>query len=92
MWKGRIVILARCKFQDPSSDISINLGYSNEKDLPLLPLHPVSKEQGSKLQCLKVLTPSGWNPPPGHRKLHGDLLYLQVQVDRLIDDEKGLNN
>jgi len=27
---------------------------------------------------LKVLTPSGWNPPPGHRKLHGDLLYLQV--------------
>jgi len=54
-------------------------GYSSDKELPLLPLHPVSKEQVStKLQCLKVLTPSGWNPPPGHRKLHGDLLYLQV--------------
>lgn len=54
-------------------------GYSNDKELPLLPLHPVSKESGSsKLHCLKVLTPSGWNPPPGHRKLHGDLLYLQV--------------
>jgi len=53
-------------------------GYSTDKELPLLPLHPVSKEQSSKLQCLKVLTPSGWNPPPGHRKLHGDLLYLQV--------------
>ena len=24
------------------------------------------------------MTPSGWNPPPGYRKLHGDLLYLQV--------------
>jgi len=48
------------------------------KDLPVLPLHPLSKEQPSKLSCLKVLTPSGWNPPPGYRKLHGDLLYLQV--------------
>jgi len=48
------------------------------KDLPVLPLHPLSKEQPVKLTCLKVLTPSGWNPPPGHRKLHGDLLYLQV--------------
>ena len=28
--------------------------------------------------CFKVMTPSGWNPPPGYRKLHGDLLYLQV--------------
>ena len=48
------------------------------KDLPVLPLHPLSKEQPAKLTCLKVLTPSGWNPPPGYRKLHGDLLYLQV--------------
>ena len=30
------------------------------------------------VQCLKVLTYSGWNPPPGHRKLHGDLIYLYV--------------
>lgn len=26
----------------------------------------------------QVLTTSGWNPPPGHRKLHGDLIYLHV--------------
>ena len=48
------------------------------RDLPVLPLHPTTKEQPAKLTCLKVLTPSGWNPPPGYRKLHGDLLYLQV--------------
>lgn len=30
------------------------------------------------LQCLKVLTMSGWNPPPGNRKMHGDLMYLFV--------------
>lgn len=29
-------------------------------------------------QALKVLTASGWNPPPGTRKLHGDLMYLYV--------------
>jgi len=50
----------------------------NMKDIPIMPLHPVAREQPTKLNCLKVLTPSGWNPPPGHRKLHGDLLYLQV--------------
>jgi len=48
------------------------------KDAPLLPLHPATREQPAKLNCLKVVTPSGWNPPPGYRKLHGDLLYLQV--------------
>ncbi|KAG9487024.1 hypothetical protein GDO78_007085 [Eleutherodactylus coqui] len=29
-------------------------------------------------QCLKSLIMSGWNPPPGNRKMHGDLLYLTV--------------
>jgi protein TIF31 len=48
------------------------------KDAPLLPLHPATREQPPKLNCLKVVTPSGWNPPPGYRKLHGDLLYLAV--------------
>lgn len=24
----------------------------------------------------QVLTTSGWNPPPGFRKMHGDLMYL----------------
>ena len=37
---------------------------------PILPLHPTSKEQKSP-QCLKVLTYSGWNPPPGNRRMHG---------------------
>ncbi|XP_063853369.1 LOW QUALITY PROTEIN: clustered mitochondria protein homolog [Scylla paramamosain] len=49
----------------------------NSKERPLLPLQPFAKEHKSP-QCLKVLTISGWNPPPGPRKLHGDLLYLSV--------------
>lgn len=47
------------------------------KERPLVPLQPFAKEQKSP-QCLKVLTVSGWNPPPGPRKLHGDLMYLYV--------------
>ncbi|TGZ54956.1 Clustered mitochondria protein [Temnothorax longispinosus] len=47
------------------------------RDRPLLPLQPQAKEQKCP-PCLKVLTTSGWNPPPGHRKLHGDLIYLHV--------------
>ncbi|XP_034943486.1 clustered mitochondria protein homolog [Chelonus insularis] len=47
------------------------------KERPLLPLQPQAKEQKCP-PCLKVLTTSGWNPPPGYRKLHGDLMYLQV--------------
>ncbi|KAF6204441.1 hypothetical protein GE061_002782 [Apolygus lucorum] len=49
---------------------------SKEKP-PLLPLQPMAKEQKGP-QCIKVLTTSGWNPPPGYRKLHGDLMYLYV--------------
>ncbi|CAL1547701.1 unnamed protein product [Lymnaea stagnalis] len=49
----------------------------NSKERPLLPLHPGIKDsKGSR--CLKVLTYSGWNPPPGNRRMHGDLLYLHV--------------
>ncbi|XP_012056123.1 PREDICTED: clustered mitochondria protein homolog isoform X2 [Atta cephalotes] len=47
------------------------------RERPLLPLQPQAKEQKCP-PCLKVLTTSGWNPPPGHRKLHGDLIYLHV--------------
>ncbi|XP_078600172.1 clustered mitochondria protein homolog isoform X3 [Branchiostoma floridae x Branchiostoma japonicum] len=47
------------------------------KDRPILPLQPMSKDFKSP-QCLKVLTASGWNPPPGNRKMHGDLMYLSV--------------
>lgn len=45
------------------------------KEPPLVPLQPQAKEQKSP-QCVKVLTTSGWNPPPGYRKMHGDLMYL----------------
>ncbi|XP_066302622.1 clustered mitochondria protein homolog isoform X3 [Branchiostoma lanceolatum] len=47
------------------------------KDRPILPLQPISKDLKTP-QCLKVLTASGWNPPPGNRKMHGDLMYLSV--------------
>ncbi|KAJ2949005.1 hypothetical protein O0L34_g5945 [Tuta absoluta] len=45
---------------------------------PLLPLHPGLTKENKAPQCLKVLTTSGWNPPPGARKMCGDLLYLHV--------------
>lgn len=44
---------------------------------PLPALQPQFKDQKSP-QCVKVLTTSAWNPPPGYRKLHGDLMYLYV--------------
>ncbi|XP_068144556.1 protein clueless [Drosophila tropicalis] len=47
------------------------------KEPPLLPLHPNIKNAKGP-QALKVLTTSAWNPPPGPRKLHGDLMYLYV--------------
>ncbi|XP_058457838.1 clustered mitochondria protein homolog [Malaya genurostris] len=46
------------------------------KERPLLPLQPGVGRKGP--QPLKVLTTSAWNPPPGPRKLHGDLMYLYV--------------
>ncbi|XP_035227137.1 clustered mitochondria protein homolog isoform X1 [Stegodyphus dumicola] len=46
-------------------------------ELPLLPLQPQSKDP-KIAPALKVLMISGWNPPPGLRKLRGDLLYLYV--------------
>ncbi|XP_055372478.1 clustered mitochondria protein homolog [Condylostylus longicornis] len=47
------------------------------KDRPILPLQPGAKNSKGP-QALKVLTTSAWNPPPGPRKLHGDLMYLYV--------------
>ncbi|XP_053671268.1 clustered mitochondria protein homolog [Anopheles nili] len=47
------------------------------KERPLLPLQPGTGRKGTP-QPLKVLTTSAWNPPPGPRKLHGDLMYLYV--------------
>ncbi|XP_068173701.1 clustered mitochondria protein homolog isoform X2 [Antennarius striatus] len=47
------------------------------KERPLVPLQPQNKDC-KPLQCLKVLMMSGWNPPPGNRKMHGDLMYLYI--------------
>ncbi|XP_058484297.1 clustered mitochondria protein homolog [Solea solea] len=56
------------------------------KDRPLTPLQPV-RDDWKPLQCLRVLTISSWNPPPGNRKMHGDLLYLNV----LTMEDRELN-
>jgi len=34
--------------------------------------------QNNSIQCIKSITYSGWNAPPGNRKLLGDLIYLEV--------------
>ncbi|XP_041058731.1 clustered mitochondria protein homolog isoform X2 [Carcharodon carcharias] len=47
------------------------------KDRPLSFLQPLTTDN-KPLQCLKSLTMSGWNPPPGHRKMRGDLMYLNI--------------
>ncbi|KAH3889427.1 hypothetical protein DPMN_013481, partial [Dreissena polymorpha] len=54
------------------------------KERPLLPLHPNVAELKTP-NCVKILTPSGWNPPPGNRKMHGDLLYLYAVT---LEDKK----
>ncbi|TKS65350.1 Clustered mitochondria protein -like protein [Collichthys lucidus] len=56
------------------------------KDRPLSPLQPV-RDDWKPLQCLRVLTMSSWNPLPGNRKMHGDLMYLNV----LTMEDKELN-
>lgn len=49
------------------------------KERPLLPLQPgVTNKSAKTPLAIKVLTTSAWNPPPGPRKLHGDLMYLYV--------------
>ncbi|KAK3523983.1 hypothetical protein QTP70_017491 [Hemibagrus guttatus] len=47
------------------------------KECLLGPLQPQS-ENLKPIKCLKVLMTSSWNPPPGNRKIHGDLMYLNV--------------
>ncbi|XP_073438771.1 clustered mitochondria protein homolog [Dendrobates tinctorius] len=45
---------------------------------PLQALQPISFDIKQTPPCLKSLIMSGWNPPPGNRKMHGDLLYLTI--------------
>ncbi|XP_076130997.1 clustered mitochondria protein homolog [Alosa pseudoharengus] len=47
------------------------------KECPLSPLQP-AEEDAKPLEFLRALTMSNWNPPPGNRKMHGDLMYLNV--------------
>ncbi|XP_058615136.1 clustered mitochondria protein homolog isoform X2 [Onychostoma macrolepis] len=47
------------------------------KEHLLVPLLPHTN-LGQSSECLKVLAMSSWNPPPGNRKMHGDLMYLNV--------------
>ncbi|XP_076025104.1 clustered mitochondria protein homolog [Genypterus blacodes] len=56
------------------------------KDRPLTAMQPV-RDTCKPLQCLRILTMSSWNPPPGNRKMHGDLMYLNV----LTMEDKELN-
>ncbi|XP_034062393.1 clustered mitochondria protein homolog isoform X4 [Gymnodraco acuticeps] len=56
------------------------------KERPLTPLQPL-RDDWKPLQCLRVLTMSSWNPPPGNRKMHGDLMYLNV----VTMEDKELN-
>lgn len=48
------------------------------KERPLMPLQPGVAKNQKTAPAIKVLTTSAWNPPPGPRKLHGDLMYLYV--------------
>lgn len=58
------------------------------KERLLKPLHPIQNDDHNKVpSALKVLTASCWNPPPGYRKLHGDLIYIHV----VTNEDKRLN-
>lgn len=58
------------------------------KDRPLKPLHPINLDDQSKVpSAIKVLTASCWNPPPGYRKLRGDLIYVHV----VTNEDRHLN-
>jgi len=58
------------------------------KERLLKPLHPLQLDEQSKIpSALKVLTASCWNPPPGYRKLRGDLIYIHV----VTNEDRRLN-
>lgn len=50
------------------------------KDTPLAGYLLETDEQHKKFLAFKSMTMSGWNPPPGPRKLQGDLMYLYVNT------------
>ncbi|CAB4040212.1 clustered mitochondria homolog, partial [Paramuricea clavata] len=50
---------------------------SEEQPLSIGALFPKSVAPKVPI-CVKEISLSSWNPPPGHRKLAGDLLYIDV--------------
>jgi len=46
------------------------------KEVPLLPLFPDTPSPPP--ECVSSIGYSGWNPPPGNRRMLGDLFYLTV--------------
>lgn len=49
----------------------------NGKEVPIMPLH-LNGNKNELPQCLKQLTFTGFNPPPGPRKMKGDLMYIHI--------------
>ncbi|RNA07911.1 clustered mitochondria -like protein [Brachionus plicatilis] len=47
------------------------------KETPICPIH-LNGIKTHPPSCLKQLAFSGWNPPPGKRKMKGDLMYLHA--------------
>lgn len=45
------------------------------------PFHAdVAKPRANLKECVRNISFSAWNPPPGNRRLRGDLLYLEVST------------
>lgn len=42
--------------------------------------HQSQPRPSQTLQCVKTIVFSGWNPPPGYRRLMGDLVYLEITL------------
>ena len=55
------------------------VNYSHLNGPALSHLHPIENEMKPN-SCLISLNYSNWNPPPSHRVLHGDLVYLYVHT------------
>lgn len=49
----------------------------NGKDYPIMQMH-LNGAKTKLPQCIKQLTFTGFNPPPGPRKMKGDLMYLHI--------------
>lgn len=63
------------------SDLPVGSGMVHGEDVPLERLYPSSGRASAKpIECLRMLRLSGWNPVPSHRRLQGDLLYIDCET------------